>query len=101
MQDSVFSFSNLPISVLLAVGFFGLILTGFLAAVVLVSALMGHIQVPGYAATILAILFFGMMQLLSLGVLGVYIWRIFDNTKGRPLHITMSAEHFCGTLVRV
>jgi polyisoprenyl-phosphate glycosyltransferase len=94
MQDSIFSFSNLPISLLLGVGFFGMILTGLFALVVLISALAGQIQVPGYAATMMMILFFGMLQLLSMGLLGVYVWRIFDNTKGRPLHITMSVETF-------
>lgn len=96
MQDSIFSFSNLPISVLLTVGFVGLMLTGLIALVVLVSALAGRIEVPGYAATMMAILFLGMLQILSIGVLGVYVWRVFDNTKGRPLHITMSVERFGG-----
>ena len=96
MQDSVFSFSDLPISLLIAVGFFGLILSVLIALAVLVSVLFGQIDVPGYAATMLAILFFGMLQLLSIGVLGVYVWRVFENTKGRPLHIVMSAESFGG-----
>jgi glycosyltransferase involved in cell wall biosynthesis len=96
MQDSIFSFSNLPISILLTVGFLGVIATGLFAVVVLLTALAGQIEVPGYAATMLAILFSGMLQLFSIGVLGVYVWRIFDNTKGRPLHITMSVEHISG-----
>lgn len=94
MQDSIFSFSDLPITMLLAVGFFGFLLSGALALVVLINALLGTIDVPGYAATILVILFFGMLQILSLGVLGVYLWRVFENTKGRPQHIVMSAQDF-------
>lgn len=94
MQDSVFSFSDLPISWLLGIGFFGTILSMLFALVVFVSALAGQIDVPGYAATILVILVFGTVQLLSIGVLGIYTWRVFENTKGRPLHIVMSSETF-------
>ncbi|MBO9436772.1 glycosyltransferase family 2 protein [Ruegeria sp. R13_0] len=94
MQDSVFSFSDLPISFLITIGFFGFVLSGLLALVVLVSSLLGKIEVPGYAATILVILFLGMLQIFSLGILGVYLWRVFENTKGRPLHIVMSSEEF-------
>lgn len=96
MQDSVFSFSDLPISMLLTVGLLGVLFSTIFGLVVLGAALLGHINVPGYAATIMVILFFGMVQLLSIGVLGIYIWRIFENTKGRPLHIVMSAENFEG-----
>ncbi len=96
MQDSLFSFSDLPISLLLGMGFLGLAISTLLGIVVFFSALLGQITVPGYAATILVILFFGTLQLLFLGVLGVYLWRIFENTKGRPLHIVMSAEAFAG-----
>lgn len=96
MQDSIFSFSDLPISMLLGVGFFGTIISGLFAMVVLISALLGQIAVPGYAATIIVILFFGAVQLLSVGVLGIYTWRIFENTKGRPLHIVMSAQAYDG-----
>ena len=94
MQDSIFSFSDLPITLLLGIGFFGTLLSASFAVVVLISALLGQIDVPGYAATIIVILFFGAVQLLSVGVLGIYTWRIFENTKGRPLHIVMSAEAF-------
>jgi glycosyltransferase involved in cell wall biosynthesis len=97
MQDSIFSFSDLPISILLGVGFFGTILSALLAIIVLISALLGQIDVPGYAATIIVILFFGALQMLSVGVLGIYTWRVFENTKGRPSHIVMSAQTFAGS----
>jgi glycosyltransferase involved in cell wall biosynthesis len=94
MQDSIFSFSALPISLLLVLGFGGLVVSILFGLVVFVSALLGQIDVPGYAATILVILFFSTLQLLFLGVLGIYLWRVFENTKGRPLHIVMSSESF-------
>ncbi len=94
MQDSVFSFSDLPISWLLGIGFFGSIFSILFALVVFVSTLLGQIDVPGYAATIIVILVFGTIQLLSIGVIGIYTWRVFENTKGRPLHIVMSEERY-------
>ncbi|AUH35257.1 glycosyltransferase family 2 protein [Paracoccus tegillarcae] len=96
MQDSVFSFSDLPISLLIGVGAFGLIFTTILSIVVLVTAVFGQLDVPGYAATMMVILFLGMLQILSMGVLGIYLWRVFENTKGRPLHVVMSAHSFDG-----
>ncbi|MBK0329367.1 glycosyltransferase family 2 protein [Rhodobacteraceae bacterium F11138] len=98
MQDSIFSFSDLPISMLLILGFGGLTISVILGLVVFLSAVFGQIDVPGYAATMLVILFFGTLQLLSMGVLGIYLWRVFENTKGRPLHIVMSAQAFSGPI---
>ena len=94
MQDSIFGFTDLPISLLTTIGFTGFVMSGLLALVVLVGYLMGSVDVPGYAATIIVILFLGMLQILSMGVLGIYIWRVFENTKGRPLHIVMSHQAF-------
>ncbi len=96
MQDSVFSFSDLPISMLIAVGAFGLVFSIVLGTIVLASALFGQLDVPGYAATMMVILFLGMLQILSMGVLGIYLWRIFENTKGRPLHVIMSSQSYGG-----
>jgi glycosyltransferase involved in cell wall biosynthesis len=97
MQDSVFSFSDLPITLLLVIGFLGTMFSGILAITVFFNAITGQIDVPGYAATIIVILFLGALQLLSMGVLGIYIWRVFENTKGRPLHIVMQSQSFAGT----
>lgn len=94
MQDSIFSFTDLPIILLIQIGLFGIVVTTLLGFIVLASALVGAIDVPGYAATMLVMLFLGTLQLFFLGVLGVYIWRVFENTKGRPGHIAMSVERF-------
>lgn len=84
LMDSVFAFSDLPISLLLATGFLGMALALVLGTAALIAKLTGAIPVSGYAATILVILFFGASQSFALGAIGSYVWRGFENTKKRP-----------------
>ncbi len=44
---------------------------------------------PGYAATVLVISFLGALNCFGLGVIGSYVWRAYENTKGRPQVIVM------------
>ena len=84
LLDSTFAFSDLPIRFLSGVGFLGIVASVVLGLVVLVARVTGQISVPGYAATILAVMFFGGLNALGLGIIGEYVWRAFENTKGRP-----------------
>lgn len=88
MMDSVFAFTDYPIRLLLRLGVLGCVFSGILGITVLVSHLIGAIKVPGYAATILMILFFGALNLFGLGLVGTYAWRGYENTKQRPLAVT-------------
>jgi glycosyltransferase involved in cell wall biosynthesis len=94
LMDSVFSFSDLPIRFLLRTGALGLFLSVTLAAVVVTAKLLGTIPVPGYAATVLTVTFFGALNCFGLGIIGGYVWRTFDNTKGRPSYIVAASERF-------
>ncbi|MHB8744556.1 MAG: glycosyltransferase family 2 protein [Sulfuricaulis sp.] len=96
MMDSVFAFSDLPIRLLLIAGMLGLAIAVLLGIVVLSMRLFGDTQVPGYAATMIAILFFGGLNAFGLGLVGAYVWRAFANTQRRPLAIVMRGEEFTG-----
>ena len=87
MTDSIFAFTDYPIRLLIRVGLIGSSLSVVLGALVLAMSLTGRITVPGYAATMLVVLFFGMFNLLGLGVVGTYAWRGYENGKKRPLAI--------------
>lgn len=94
LADSVFSFSDLPIRVFLTVGGLGLLASAGFAVAVLLARLSGAIEVPGYTATVLAVLFFSALNLFGLGVIGSYVWRGFENTKARPLAVVMQRQDF-------
>lgn len=87
MMDSIFAFTDYPIRLLIRVGMAGSILSVILGTLVLSSHLTGRITVPGYAATMMVVLFFGMIGLLGLGVVGTYAWRGYENSKNRPLAV--------------
>ncbi len=87
VSDTLFSFSTLPIRLLEMVGgiafFFGIVW----AVVVLIEKLCGRIPVSGYTTLIiLSVISFG-VTMLSMGILGEYLWRTFDATRKRPLYI--------------
>ena len=94
LSDSVFSFTDLPVRMLLGLGVFTLFVAVLLAGVTLVAKASGVVAVPGYAGTMLTILFFGAFNALGLGVVGEYAWRTYENTKARPLVLVQSEELF-------
>lgn len=89
--DGLMSFSTVPLMVWTFVGVTVSFLSLFAAVYFLLNTLLYGIDVPGYASLIVSISFLSGIQLLSLGVLGEYIGRIFAEVKGRPLYIV--SEH--------
>ena len=85
--DGLMSFSSMPLKIWAYVGM--AISAGALAmaAWFLVKTMILGADVPGYASLIVSIAFFSGVQLLSLGVLGEYVARIFAEVKGRPLYL--------------
>ena len=94
LMDSVFAFTDLPIRLLIRIGGSATIVAGLLGLTVIIGRLMGMISVPGYAMTILTIVFLGSVNLLGLGIVGSYAWRTYENTKARPIVIPMSIHLF-------
>jgi len=85
--DSFVSFSYVPIRLMSTCGFLFAV-TGFVYAVVVaVRALAYGSPVQGWPALMCAVLITSGVQLLMLGVLGEYLWRAFDETRGRPRYI--------------
>ena len=94
MTDSVFAFTDLPVRLLTRVGAAGLAVAVGLGLVVLTGKLLGLSGVPGYAMTLIAILFFGALNLFSLGIVGTYAWRAYENTKQRPQAVALRVDRF-------
>jgi len=87
MMDSIFAFTDYPIRLLMKIGAIGSCLSVMLAVVIATARILGYIEVPGYAATILAVLILGAMNLFGLGLVGTYAWRSYENSKQRPLAV--------------
>jgi len=86
--DAVFSFSFTPLRLAVWIGFFviGLALLGILWAVILRFFYDPSHWVRGWASLFVAILFMGGVQLISLGIIGEYVGRIYGEVKQRPLY---------------
>jgi hypothetical protein len=67
-----------------------------LGAVLLVLRMTGFIEVQGYTAIMVTILFSASLILLGLGIVGNYVWRAYENTKHRPLGVIRAQRDFPG-----
>jgi len=85
--DAITSFSSVPLKVWSYVGvvisIFAFLYALFLAALTIVRGVV----VPGYASIMVAVLFLGGVQLITLGIIGEYLARIYNEVKGRPLYL--------------
>ncbi|MBD1871718.1 glycosyltransferase family 2 protein [Cyanobacteria bacterium FACHB-471] len=89
--DGITSFSVLPLKVWSYVGFSLAITTFLYAMFLIVRTLISGIDVPGYASLMVAILFIGGVQLLTLGIIGEYLGRVYEEVKGRPLYLVRNS----------
>lgn len=87
MMDSILSFSDIPILLVLWLGLIGTITSGVFGLFATLGRLIGAVEVEGYTTIVVLICFFGSMTLVVNGIIGCYIWRTFENTKQRPLSI--------------
>ena len=89
--NAVTSFSYFPLQLATYFGFGCAALSAVAIPVVVVLRLMGNQAFLGQATTLIAVLFLGGVQLISLGILGEYIGRLYDEAKGRPLYVVQEA----------
>lgn len=94
LTDSFFSFTDLPIRVLTWFGFVGFLAAVLVTLAVLIGRAFGVIDVPGYSATVLVVVAFSTLNLLSIGLIGNYVFRTYENTKQRPLSLVAGRFEF-------
>ncbi len=88
---AVTSFSYVPLQIAMWVGFISAGIAILAIPLVIILRLIGSQFFFGQATTLIAVLFLGGVQLISLGILGEYVGRIYDEVKGRPLYIVSEA----------
>jgi dolichol-phosphate mannosyltransferase len=92
--DGLFSFSNAPLRFAIYIGFFSAVISFFVGLFVIYEKLFTDKAILGWASTIVSITFLGGMILLTLGFIGEYIGRIYDEVKQRPLYIIKDKKGF-------
>jgi dolichol-phosphate mannosyltransferase len=92
--DGVTAFSVLPLKLASYCGFLGAFISVLYISWVLYLRLVKNITIVGWASLMVAILFLGSVQLITLGILGEYIGRICDEVRHRPLYVLEEAEGF-------
>jgi dolichol-phosphate mannosyltransferase len=90
-STAITGFSFFPLQVATYLGFMSAAIATVAIPVVIALRLAGNEAFFGQATTLIAVLFFGGVQLISLGILGEYIGRLYDEARGRPLYIVRKA----------
>lgn len=94
--DGIFSFSYIPLQAMFFLGSISLLLSilGSLWAIYERFFTVNYNRVPGFATTIILIMFVGGLQMFSIGVMGEYLRRVYDEVKQRPQYIIESKIGF-------
>ena len=91
--DAIFSFSHRPLQLATLLGFLVSTLALVAIPVVVILRVTGS-YLPGFGTITIAILLLGGIQLVSIGIIGEYVGRIYDEVKGRPLYLVRSRVNF-------
>jgi len=92
--DAITGFSYFPLQLATFIGFIIAALTVPFMFVVIGARLSGNQAFEGQATTLVMVLFLGGIQLISLGIIGEYLGRIYDEVRGRPLYVVNDAVGF-------
>ncbi len=85
--DGIIGFSTAPLRLATCLGVVTAAASVIYLLIVVLQKLIWGISVPGYASIIVLILLLGAVQLLCIGIIGQYVGRIFEQSKGRPVYI--------------
>jgi dolichol-phosphate mannosyltransferase len=84
--DAISSFSHVPLQAATALGFM-VSIAAFLGIPVAIGLKIAGQFVPGITTVLLAVLLLGGIQLITVGLIGEYVGRVYDEVKGRPLYV--------------
>jgi len=98
--DGLFSFSTVPLKIWTYIGALAALGAFVYLVITLVQKVVFGIAAPGYASLLIVMLFFGGLTLLSNGIQGEYIARIFEEVKGRPLFVVAKTWGFDDAAIR-
>ena len=90
--DGLTSFSIMPLRLASTIGFLSALIGFFYGTVIFFKTLFFHEPVAGFTSLVVLVTFFGGIQLLSIGIIGEYIGRIFNETKNRPLYVVKNIQ---------
>jgi dolichol-phosphate mannosyltransferase len=91
--DAIASFSDRPLQLATLLGF--LISTlAFVAIPIVIVLRLLHSYLPGFGAITITVLLLGGIQLITIGIIGEYVGRIYDEVKGRPLYLVKARRNF-------
>lgn len=92
--DAILSFSSKPLKLIETIGIVSVVISTGVLLYALVCKVLGLYVVDGWTSLIVVITFLGGIQLLSVGIIGEYVARIYDESKNRPLYIVESEFDF-------
>jgi polyisoprenyl-phosphate glycosyltransferase len=93
-MNNIISFSDKPLRLTIQLGFFIAFISFFIGLYYIIKFLSGDIMVSGYTSLILSIWFLSGIIILVLGILGIYIGKVFEKVKDRPLYIVEKKTNF-------
>lgn len=91
---AITGFSIFPLQLATWIGFIAAIASGLFIVFVIIARLFGDEAFFGQATTLIMVLFLGSIQLISLGIIGEYLGRIYDEVRARPLYVVKEAAGF-------
>lgn len=93
--DNIVAFSDKPLKLVVKFGFSLSFLSICIALYFLIRYLLGDIAVLGFASIIVSMWFLAGMIVMLIGVVGIYVGKVFDNTKRRPVYIVKEGLNIC------